>query len=227
MKKLITILLILITSNLYAESTFSGERLKKACINYAYSILGNDIEISIKQNIQDEVFEQDNVIAKCTGNSKNLRGNCYIGIEFYESDRLIRRIEIPARIKIWSTVPIALKSMHKGEIIDENSITYEKRDITYINYEIVSLEKILGKRINANITAGNIITGGLIENNKTIHRGDQVRIIAQSGAVRISSSGKALQDATIGQKIRIQREGTRDILEGYIARDGNIYLIKN
>lgn len=227
MKKIIIILLFLIAINLYANSTFSGERLKQACINYVYSILGNDIEIAIKQNLEDEIFEQDGIIAKCTGNEKNLRGNCFIGIEFYDGERLIRLIEVPAKIKIWGYVPVATNSMRKGEVIDYNSITIEKKDITNIYSKILTPEEIIGKRINSNITAGNVITGGLIEDNTKINRGDKVRIIAQSGAVRISSSGKALQDATVGQKIRIQRDGTPDILEGYVAKDGNIYLLKN
>jgi len=208
-----------------AKSSFSGDRLRQACIDYLYSIHGNDVEISIAKKVDDEVFEEDEITAKCSGDRKSLRGNCTMAIEFFRNERMIRRLEIPARIKIYWMMPAAIETINAGEEINESQIVMKKADITYLKgNEIVSYYDILGKTAKRNITNGTVITGGLLENGILVHRGDKVRIIAQSGAVRISSTGKALQDAAVGQQIRIQRDGSRNILDGYVARDGSIFL---
>jgi flagella basal body P-ring formation protein FlgA len=229
MRKTLYILLIIITflSFVKAEgkSSFSGERLKEACLNYIYNIYGDNAEVQISKNIDDQIFDDDNITAQCDGNTKSLRGNCYVAIEFRKDEKLVSRIQIPVRIKIYGIVPVATELIKSADYIKDTQVTLEKIDITYIDLEKVeNLEYIIGKKAKRNITAGTVITGGLLENEIMIHRGDDVRIYAQSGAVRISSTGKALQDAEVGQKVRIQRDGSRDILNGYVARDGSIFI---
>ncbi len=223
-----TVIAVSVTTNkLFAKSTFSGSRIRQACIDYVHKTIGNDAEIILKQTIENESFEESGVYAKCTGDSKVLRGNCYIGIEFRKNGQLIRRLEIPVLIKIYKNIPVAIRQLKQGDIVSNDDFTQVKKDITYYSdKELLNPLEILGKKIKRNIKKGDIITVASLEKDMLIHKGDKVLIVAQSGAVRISSAGKALQDAAFGQIIRIKRDGSRGILQGSVAKDGSVFITK-
>lgn len=216
---------IVISNELVAKSSFSGSRIRQACINYVHKILGDDAELLINKTIENQVFEESGIYAKCTGDHKILRGNCYIGFEFRKNGELIKRLEIPVIIKIYKNIPVAIRQLKNNAVISNNDFTQVKKDITYYSdKELLNPLELIGKKVKRNIKKGDIITTASLEREMLVHKGDKVLILAQSGAVRISSTGKALQDAAFGQAIRIKRDGSQGILQGSVAKDGSIYI---
>ncbi len=209
----------------YSKSTFSGERLKEACLNYIYNMVGSNAEVSISQNIEDQTFDESGIVANCYGEEKSLRGNCYIIIEFHQNGFLKRRLQIPVRIRIFSDVPTATKTIFRGETVKASEISIEKKDVTnYSSEDILLADDIIGKKASNNISEGSIITRLSIEREKTINRGDKVKIIVETGAIRISAAGEALQDGAPGEMILVKREGTDVKLKGKVGIDGSITI---
>lgn len=216
-------------SNLFAQSSFSGERLKESLKNYIRNQAKNEVEIIMSKEIPDFKFEQSEVIAKFTGNSRSLRGNCCVGIEFYSNDILLKRVEIPLKVKIYSNVPVALSALSKGKIIGRDDVGYEKKEITIYNEtEFMPLDSVFEKSATSNIAKGTILTRRLVQNSRIINRGDRVTIKSISGAVCISLKGTALQQGEIGQRIRVKGESgsskAAQIFEGVVAEDGSVIL---
>ena len=188
-----------------SKSTFSSERLKQACIDYAQSIVGNNAEVNLIEKIEAQAFEESGITAICTGDEKSLHGNCFIGIEFYRNGFLIRRLQIPARIKIFMEVPVAVKTLFRGAVIQGDDIKIEKKDITnYRASDILNPEEIIGKKVRNNIPANGIVVRLSIENEKVINRGDKVKIVVVSGAIKITAAGEALQDGATGGLILVK-----------------------
>ena len=216
---------ILFGNNLLAKSSFSGSRLKNACLSYVSNLVDKDSDVRISE-IEDQYFEDSGVIARCDARSKSLRGNTYIALEFLDhEEKLIRRVEVPINIKIYKEVPTAVYTLQMGKIIQVSDITYNKLDITYLDEsKILGIEKMVGKKLNRQINKGEIISSQYLENEILVNRGGKVNIIVQSGAVSIRTSGVALQDASIGDIIRVQREGSRKSLQGEVYGDGTVYI---
>ncbi|TAL69239.1 MAG: flagellar basal body P-ring formation protein FlgA [Bacteroidetes bacterium] len=220
--------LFFISSVTFSKSTFSGERLKHACIEYAQRIAGANAEINLVEKIEDQQFEEDGITALCTGNEKSLRGNCFIGVEFNRNGFLVKRLQIPARIKLFQDVPVAVKTLFRGTVIQSEDIKIEKKDITnYHSSDIISPEEIIGKKVRNNVPADGVIVRLSIENDKVINRGDKVKIVVESGAIKISASGEALQDGATGDMIFVKREGTQSKLQGKVAADGTVVISQN
>ena len=219
---------ILLTNSSFSKSTFSSERLKQACIEYAQSIIGNSVEVNLIEQIEDQSFEESGITALCTGNEKSLRGNCFIGVEFYRNGFLLRRLQVPARIKIFGEVPVAIKTLFRGAVIQGEDIKIEKKDITNFHVsDILNPEEIIGKKARNNIPADAVIVRLSIENEKVINRGDKVKIVVESGAIRITAAGEALQDGATGDMILVKREGTQTKLQGKVAADGTVIVTQN
>jgi flagella basal body P-ring formation protein FlgA len=222
---IIVMLTILYGNNLLAKSSFSGSRLKNACLSYISNLVDKDSDVRISE-IDDQFFEETGVIARCDARAKSLRGNTYVALEFLDhQEKLIRRLEVPVNIKIYKDVPTAVYTLQKGKILKINDITYNKMDVTYLDEnKILGIEKIVGKKVNRQINKGEVISANYLENEVLVNRGGKVNIIVQSGAVSIRTSGVALQDASIGDNIRVQREGSRQSLQGKVYDDGTVYI---
>jgi len=227
MKKLYIILffIMVIASSALAQSSFSGDRLSKACEDYVYMLLGNNIELRISKSIRDHDFEENGVTARCSGSKESFRGNCFVIIEFNLNEKIIKRLQVPARVIIYKEVPVAAENISRGEIIEPNKISIEKKDITYHSEkDIPSSSEISGLTASRNISKGTIITHAFIEKQGTIKRGEKVNIIVHSGSVIVRTTGQALSDAATGESIRVKREGTQTILEGLVAMDGTVFI---
>lgn len=207
------------------NSTFPGVRLTAACQNYILSKVKDDAQVTISREIEDVIFNEDGVSAKCVGKAASFRGNCFVVIEFYKNGNLIKRLEIPVRVKLFREVPKVVSSLPRAKEISESDIIFEKTDITnYRDEDLLGKNEVIGAKLKRNISEGTVITRAFIEEEMTISRGEKIVIISESGAVRIRTSGEALQDGVVGKTIRIRREGTRSVLHGCIARDGTVFI---
>ena len=225
---LIFLIIVSLCSNAFAKSTFSGERLKQACIQYTQGIVGPNAEVNLIEKIEDQQFEESGITATCTGNEKSLRGNCFIGVEFSKNGFLVKRLQIPARIKLFREVPVAVKTLFRGTVIQSEDIKFDKKDITnYQTSDLLTPEEIIGKKVRNNVPSGGVILRLSIENDKVINGGDKVKVVVESGAIRISATGEALQDGATGEIILVKREGTQSKLQGKVAADGTVIISQN
>jgi flagella basal body P-ring formation protein FlgA len=222
---IIVMMTILYGNNLLAKSSFSGSRLKNACLSYISNLVEKDSDVRISE-IEDQFFEETGVIARCDARTNSLRGNTYVALEFLDhEEKLIRRVEVPVNIKVYKDVPTAVYTLQKDKILMINDITYNRMDVTYLDEsKIPGIEKIVGKKVNRQINKGEVISANYLENEVLVNRGGKVNIIVQSGAVSIRTSGVALQDAAIGDIVRVQREGSRQSLQGKVYDDGTVYI---
>ncbi len=218
-------ILIFSVSRVFGESNFSAERLRQACKSYVESVTGNDVDITIATNIIDQSFDNDNIIAKFKSNGSVLKGNTHIAIEFYNGQELIKRLEIPVRIKVFRNMPVSARAIRKGEEISDADIRIIRSDVTYLrDDDLVDDDYMSGKKASRNIPEGVILLNNYFAPDISISRGDKVTIIVESGSVRIRSTGVSLQDGSIGGFIRIKRDGSKKIIEGKIGPDAMVYL---
>jgi len=226
MKNYIIVLLVLfLQAEAWSASTFSGERLRQGCLDYIYSNLGEDVQVSIAGLLQDQSFDEDDVEAAFVADMKSLRGNTFVIIEFRKDTKLLRRVQIPVRIKIYREAPVAVDNIGKDKELTEDDITYQKLNVTYYSDdEFPSTEEIVGSKAGRNINRGSIITRSLLKDESMIHKGEKVSIVFETGAISIRATGTALQDAVIGSAIRIRRDNSNSVLQGHVTKEGTVLI---
>ena len=64
-----------------------------------------------------------------------------------------------------------------------------------------------------------MITPNMLESAVAIRRGQKVTLVNHNGPVSVSMAGEALNEATLGQRIRIKNVNSGRILEGIVRSD--------
>lgn len=209
----------------FGQSTFSGTRLGEACQNYVQSRLGDDVEITIMQKIKDKYFKESGVTARFSADPAQLRGMCRIELEFSLEDKVLERISIPAKIRIFEETYTSARNLQSGAEITENDIASTTVEISQFEPEDLPLfQEIVGSRLSKNLPKGSVITRAHLEKPRVINRGERVSIMVYSGAVNIRAQGTALNDAASGEEVRVKSENSNSVLSGTAGADGVVYV---
>lgn len=230
MTNFVYLLILILSSFELAQSQiyFRGETIRDNLINEIRKRVGEDAEISVPPSIQDFAFQDKNVeylFDFGSADGRKLNGNFMVGIEFRNSQKLLRRVEVPARVKIYRSLLVASRTINQGEEITAEN-TFIKRMILPPNIEEEDCipEELFGKNALHSIVRGSVITRKVVAEPFAIRRGEKVRIVVLSKTISIMANGTALQDARAGEPVRCLRDGSRSVLLGIAAKDGTIII---
>lgn len=208
---------------LAAGSNFTGAKLEQSCLSYVYRIVGKDAEVSLAQKLKDQVFAEGGVEAHCEADGASLRGLCYVSLIFTQDGQLLRKIDIPLRVRIYRQVAVSRDGFQRGKVVGSEDIYFKKVEVTQFREdELPATDQIIGSALNRSIVKGGVFTRTMLDKGKLVHRGDKVAIVVQSGAVVVRTTGFALTDGSIGESIRVKHQG--GLLQGQIAMDGSIFV---
>ncbi len=217
------VIFTIFSSILYSQSNFSSERIREAVNDHVINVNSSVAEIEFLQNIPDFNFNESGIHAEIDSELNDCGIN-RIFLSFHNSKRIIKYLELPVRLKYKMIVYTLNKTVGTGQVFDtmdfkQTSIITDKKCSDYI----VNLNEINGKTASRNLSRGSIMKREMIAVGIVIRRGDRVSITATSGAVKIRTMGTALQDATVGQQVRIKRDNG-STLTGIAGADGVVYL---
>ena len=102
-----------------------------------------------------------------------------------------------------------------------------KRQVDISNYsekELIDSYYIIGFNAKKNINAGTAIVKSMIDYGGGIKKGDKISIIVRSGCVTVKSDGIAVNDAEIGESVRVKRDKAGSILTGIAGIDKTVVI---
>lgn len=120
---------------------------------------------------------------------------------------------IPFKVEIIKDVLVASKNIEANKMIDVNDLIIESRNVGLSDNVIVDKNELLGKRTKRAISKGALITSDMLEKPPIIKQGDLITIVLESSKLRITTQGKAMENGTNGQMIKvINTSSMREIL---------------
>lgn len=79
-------------------------------------------------------------------------------------------------------------------------------------------------RLREPLREGQLLTNGVMLGGGTILRGDNVRLVIQSGQIGIETTGVAMADAAPGEKLAVRPDGASDIVSGRVGQAGTVII---
>ena len=130
-------------------------------------------------------------------------------------------IYIPARIDVFGPVLITRQPLARGSTIKDTDVDLVERNLSNLPYGYYTdSESLSGMLVKRTIAAATVITPNMAQAPKLVKRGERVTIVAETGSLKIRTSGKALGDGKSGDMIRIQSEGSKRVIDGIVVSQG-------
>jgi flagella basal body P-ring formation protein FlgA len=134
-------------------------------------------------------------------------------------------IYVPVRLVGTSPVTIAARAIVTGSVLTDKDVRVEQRDIPelppgYLDDPTVAV----GLTAARPISSGAVITNQFLVGPKAVQRGQTVTLVADSGAMSIRMEGRALSDALINQRVKVENLSSGKVVEG-VARSQQVVEI--
>lgn len=135
-------------------------------------------------------------------------------------------LHIPAQVMIYREIPVAARDIARGELLQANHLNRNLINISNIRQGF-SLEEdtIVGRETKRNISAGEPFRTAALDSPTAIKRGENVILQAQASGIKVSSSGTALADGRVGQKIRVRNNSSDRIVTGLVMSQGLVQTL--
>ncbi len=204
------------------QSRFSVTTLRIGIESFLHDRLEETDEFEIANDIQEQIFDQPFVVARCDAAPESLAGSTRIQLVFSRNDNILRRVYVPVRITLRRTVAVATHSLQRGSVLQPSDVEYKLMDVTYMKH--AATENVVGQRLTASVNQGGVINQQELGSPSAIQRGDAVTIVIQSGAVTVRAMGSALDNATNGQSLRVRRDDLGTIYTAVAGDSKVVYL---
>jgi len=223
---IIIIFTLLIATETYSQSSFSAARLEQAAVSFLQKQFSSNSVPSFLMKFPDVNFKSSNIKAKFDFEENISSSIQKLDILFFDNNDLIRKVEIPFKIKIQMEVVVSNRDIPPNSILKEDDLITVSRDVEDFNQILNEINQAVGKLTNRRLSKGNIIRKNDLQQPQVIKRGHNVNIEVISGSVKIYSTGTAIQDGSIGDKIRVRRDNdnSKTTIEGTVVGENLVQI---
>ena len=163
-----------------------------------------------------------------------------LAVEFARADRtmgntstpLVRcpvksswKIHLPARIAVFDDIVVTAHALVKGQIIDETTAVFRKRDIARLkNGYFTRQSALMDLQARRNLPQGTVLTSGNLNPRLPVKSGQRVTLVLNYKGLQVKSTGQAPQSASRGQLVRVRNSQSLKIVEGVVTGDALVQV---
>ena len=120
-------------------------------------------------------------------------------------------------------VPVPTRLISAGEIVNADDIEWQAVQLgRLVNNSLTDTQQVIGYMAKRPLKAGQVLRMSDLVMAPAVKKNDLVRLVVQSGQMTLSAQGKVLQDAAIGQTVRVVNVTTNRQLSGTVIDAGTV-----
>ena len=151
--------------------------------------------------------------AKLWGNS-NIGVRCSQGADW--------TVYVPVTVRVQAPVLVATRPLPSGKQLVAEDLTLQMAELTQLPAGVIGNQQdALGKVLTSGVVAGNPLRQDMLRAPILVRQGQSVRLIAQGAGFKVSSEGKALNNAAIGQQVQVKAQNGQTV-SGVVKPDGTV-----
>ena len=133
-------------------------------------------------------------------------------------------ISLAYKIRKYDLLLVASRNIANSEQIDFSNVHLEKRESTKDAEYVKAVEEVVGLKLKRSVSVGTVILKGYLDKPQLIRRGLPVNIVSRQGNIEVNAMGIALQNGTIGDKIRVRNSTSGKIIVGEVIDANNVRI---
>lgn len=137
------------------------------------------------------------------------------------------RLFVPVRVRRSQRVLVLTRPVSAGETINADALTLETRDAGRLSGSTLSdPAQAIGRSVRRTLMAGAVLDPGDLVSSRLVRRGDNVTLIARTGAIEVRMMGRALGEAGANERVSVENLSSRRIIQGVVAANGDVVVAR-
>ena len=151
-----------------------------------------------------------------------LAGSLYAYVDILVDGQKRKTVVVPLAVEMKAHIITAKQNIKRHQLISEGMLTQQERTITDLRRIPLKMSEVVGRRAKSRILKDSILIEGAVEPMPKILNGSVIPITVQINGVSVRTTGKALADGRVGDKIKVVNQSSRKTVVGTITEDGEI-----
>lgn len=202
------------------DSDFSNEKIQKRillkqkekCEECSFEIQNFNIPKFTNKDIRRWELSLDRL---------NLKGSFQLPLKIWNASEQEEKIYwVSGYIKALKKMPVLVRNLKAGDLVQHQDISWEKREITYPNNTELKKELIGKANLKRSMFAGSIIWMSSIERIKALKRGDVVDVVISNEDWKIKLKGIAQKSGFVGDTVTVLNRSSQKEVIGKIIANG-------
>ena len=225
----IFILLFLIVNSAQANAV-TGNEIKALIINY----LDN-------KNINSKPIIKENRVFKKCGHELNIRPlfnnfktvivSCNKPLKWQitirtNADSTSKIHSKKKIIKISNSIKLIIlkNNLKKGEVIQKHDLKFDYKTNSVGNGFFESFDNLVGRKINQNLSKGQVIKIRHLEENFMVSEGQSIIIFSDLYGINVRMQGNALENGHFNELIKVKNISSGKIVQGRVINEKKILI---
>lgn len=131
-------------------------------------------------------------------------------------------IYVPVSVKIVTQVAVAARPLAAGQIISQADISLQSGDLSQMPSSVIlDTAQIIGRTLVSSAPSGQPFRPDMLRTPQVIQQGQTVKLVAKGNGFQVSSEGKALANANLGQVISVRTQSGQ-VINGIARENGTV-----
>jgi flagella basal body P-ring formation protein FlgA len=122
-------------------------------------------------------------------------------------------------------IPVPKRLISAGDIIAPDDLEWQAVHLTRLSgNSLTDAEQLVGRMAKRPLKAGQILRQSDVAVSPVIRKNDLIRLVVKTGQMTLTVQGKALQDAALGQTVRVVNTNSNRQLTGTVIDAGTVAI---
>ena len=154
-------------------------------------------------------------------------GRARVEVAVDQEDGTLLQLPVALRLASSGFVVVARQPIPAGKLLEPKDVAVERRPSTGIPRRALSdPEEVVGKRARIALEPGKALDHRSLESPMLVRRGDPVRIVVDHPGMRLSTVGRALENATAGSVVRVVNPSSGRELAAEVIAHGQVRVLR-
>lgn len=154
-----------------------------------------------------------------SNSSANNVGNRTIGVKCQHPSEWT--VYVPVRVKVMKQVVVAARPLAANRNLTRQDVRLQAMDIADLRQGYISSpQKVVGQQLKYPLAVGRVVPGRSLKLEKIVRRGERIVLVAAAGAMEVRMNGTALDDASIGDRVKVKNSSSERVVEGIVEGPG-------
>lgn len=153
------------------------------------------------------------------------RSTFVLPVEFYDDNQeLVQRLWLRGNVNFYKTAAVTTRALQIGERLQSEDFVIKETQVTFLNDTLANTDLLVGSKVKLALGAQQVVVQGALEKEKTVRRGDPVKISMGAEAWEVSIMGISEQDGYIGDTIRVRNTKSQALIQARIIKSGEVLV---
>jgi len=130
---------------------------------------------------------------------------------------------VPAQVRLYRPVVVANRSLLRDSRLGERDVSLAERDVSALAQGyLTSLDEVLGNKLTRPLQPDQVVTPNQLELAEVVRKGDQLVIVARSGAISVRMPGEAMADGAPGRQIAVRNLRSGRVVKARVVGAGQV-----